>query len=102
MSQVEKLKRMYDIKLTDDQKNLYQDICYGNNLIKSSDAVFPAQTKSFSRKGRLVKYIARQKEEMAGMLETIQEPVFDDKIIPANKAILILNSCQRSKYIKVF
>lgn len=42
MSQVEKLKRMYDIKLTDDQKNLYQDICYGNNLIKSSDAVFPA------------------------------------------------------------
>ena len=42
MSQVEKLKRMYDIKLTDDKKNLYQDICYGNNLTKSFDAVFPA------------------------------------------------------------
>ena len=41
--------------------------------------------KKIARKERLAKYITRQKQEMASMSATIQEPVFDEEVIPANE-----------------
>lgn len=41
--------------------------------------------KKIARKERLAKYIIRQKQEMATMSATIQEPVFDEEVTPANE-----------------
>ena len=43
------------------------------------------EKKKIARKERLAKYITRQKQEMASMSATIQEPVFDEEVIPANE-----------------
>ena len=46
---------------------------------------YEKKKKKISRKERLAKYITRQKQEMASMSATIQEPVFDEEVIPANE-----------------
>ena len=48
--QFEKLKAKYDIKMTDDEKNLHHNNCFGNSMMKSSDAVDFAWAKNFVRK----------------------------------------------------
>lgn len=47
--QLEKLKAKYDIEMTDDEKNLHNN-CFGNSMMKSSDAVDFARAKNFVRK----------------------------------------------------
>ena len=42
---IEKLKGKYDIKMIDDEKNLHQDNCFGNYVIKSFGAFDLAWTK---------------------------------------------------------
>ena len=71
--------------MTNGEKNLYQDHCYSNYVMKSSDAVDPAWAKIFVREERFAKYIPKQSEEMATMSATIQETVFDEEFIPANE-----------------
>ena len=71
--------------MTEDEKNLHQDNCYGNYVMKSSDAVDPAWAKNLVRKERLGKYITKQREEMAGISAAIQEPVVDEEVVRANE-----------------
>ena len=82
-TEFEKLKANCYTKITNDEKHLHQDNCNRNYVMKSSDAVDPAWAKLFVRKERVVKYITQQREEI--MLVTIQEPVLDKEVIPANE-----------------
>ena len=50
-----------------------------------SDAVDPVSAKKIARKGRREKCIIKQREEMASISATIQEPIFDEEVIPANE-----------------
>ena len=63
ISRIEKLKAKYDIKMAVHEKNLHQDNCYSNYVMKPSNIVDPAWVKMFARKGRLVKFITKQREK---------------------------------------
>ena len=71
--------------MTDDEKNLHQDSSYNNYMMRSYDVVGPAQAKNFAIIERLGKYIIKQREEMASLLVTIQESIFDEEVVQASE-----------------
>ena len=71
--------------MTDDEKNLHQDSSYNNYMMRSYDVVDPAWAKNFAMIERLGKYIIKQREEMASLLVTIQESIFDEEVVQASE-----------------
>ena len=71
--------------MTDDEKNLHQDSSYNNYMMRSYDVVGPAWAKNFAIIERLGKYIIKQREEMASLLVTIQESIFDEEVVQASE-----------------
>lgn len=71
--------------MTDDEKNLHQDSSYNNYMMRSYDVVDPAWAKNFAIIERLGKYIIKQREEMASLLVTIQESIFDEEVVQASE-----------------
>ena len=71
--------------MTDDEKNLHQDSSYNNYMMRSYDVVDPAWAKIFAIIERLGKYIIKQREEMASLLVTIQESIFDEEVVQASE-----------------
>ena len=67
--------------MTDDEENLHQDSSYDNYMMRSYDVVDPVWSKKFAIIERLGKYIIEQREEMASILVTIQEPIFDEEVV---------------------
>lgn len=66
ISQIEKLKAKYGIKMIDDEKNIHQDICYGNlRNLRNLLMLLILHGQKRKRKERLVKYITKQREEMS-------------------------------------
>ena len=71
--------------MTDDEKNLHQDSSYNNYMMRSYDVVDLAWAKNFAIIERLGKYIIKQREEMASLLVTIQESIFDEEVVQASE-----------------
>ena len=71
--------------MTDDEKNLHEDSSYNNYMMRSYDVVDPAWAKNFAIIERLGKYIIKQREEMASLLVTIQESIFDEEVVQASE-----------------
>ena len=71
--------------MTDDEENLHQDSSYNNYMMRSYDVVDPAWAKNFAIIERLGKYIIKQREEMASLLVTIQESIFDEEVVQASE-----------------
>lgn len=71
--------------MTDDEKNLHQDSSYNNYMMRSYDVVDPAWAKNFAIIERFGKYIIKQREEMASLLVTIQESIFDEEVVQASE-----------------
>ena len=54
-------------------------------MMRSYDVVDPAWAKNFAIIERLGKYIIKQREEMASLLVTIQESIFDEEVVQASE-----------------
>ena len=103
ISRIKKLKAKYNIKMADDEKNLHQGNCYGNYVMKSSDAVDPACAKSLREKEDLQSILPSTEKKWQLCQQQIKNLFLMKRLYQLMKnvaAILTLNSCPNKQVLQ--
>ena len=89
--------------MADDEKNLHQGNCYGNYVMKSSDAVDPACAKSLREKEDLQSILPSTEKKWQLCQQQIKNLFLMKRLYQLMKnvaAILTLNSCPNKQVLQ--